>query len=105
MKPKSSPKIMKVTLEDLAVLIFNVHLGLQNKEIGFEDAYNHVNEILGEVDRPVKLKREHVESMLWSANLLDERGEFWHPRGMSFEKFTKRLGRKKLFDRRYNLFT
>ena len=82
--------------------------------IGFEDCSHSMEEITRRANLTIQpFPREMLESMLWSANLMDEYGYFWHPDGLSFEGFVKQiLGRvstrhKKgsgvYFDRTYNL--
>ena len=97
----------KITLLDLAVLLVNIHKGAEDKGVGFEDAENTLLTLTKKLEglRGIPLKSTLLEGALWSCNLLDERGKFWHPQGKSFEDYVKTLTRRgEMFDRRYNYF-
>lgn len=94
----------KVTLLQLAILLFHVHRGATDDQVGFEDAQETLDTLTRKLNRPVHSNPVLLESALWSANLLDEQGKWWHPHGLTFDEFVVQLlGRKVKFDKIYNL--
>lgn len=92
-------------LVDLAILIANVYRGAQLSKVGFEDAERTIDDIIQDLEgrRGMRIKRDVIESALWSCNLQDEIGKFWHPKNRSFEEFKKDiLTRRQSFDPTYN---
>jgi hypothetical protein len=109
-KPQLPETPFRVNFTDLAVLLALAVKGANHPRVGFEDAeipLDKLTKILN--SHSVKLKQETLESLLWSANLMDEEGQFWSAKkGESFTVFTRRLlteaGKKDhYFDARYNL--
>jgi hypothetical protein len=103
-------KQLRISLLDLAVVLYHVHLGAQQKEIiGFEDAGRTLKQLTEELaPSRILVSLSALESALWSANLCDEEGLFWSPTDEGFESFLARLLRfasddaKLEFDRIYN---
>lgn len=93
-----------VTALDVTALLFNVVAASKNHEVGFEDASRTLKELLGELNVTLKLSESTIESALWCANLLDEREEYVHPLGVTFESFAQKLAGQEVFDRGYNYF-
>lgn len=81
--------------------MFNVIKASENKAVGHEDADRTFNTLVKELNHNIVLDRELIEAALWSANLLDERKDFWHPKDIGFDTFVKNLSPK--FNRKYNL--
>lgn len=75
----------------LSVLIANLYRAAKDPKIGFEDADRTFKEMELALLRPVSLPREVLESVLWGCNLLDEKGDFFHPADSSFDSFVKAL--------------
>jgi hypothetical protein len=108
--PTGLPLSLRISLLDIATLLYHVHLGAQNKEtIGFEDANRSLKQLTDELaPTRIQVDLDLVESALWSANLCDEEGLFWSPHDEDFESFIRRLLRfatqdsKLEFDRFYN---
>lgn len=80
---------MNIRLSDAVVLLTNVLIAEQKSQIGFEDANRTISELFNELvgTKMVNVPVSAVESALWSANLLDERGAFVHFRPISFKTF------------------
>jgi hypothetical protein len=100
---------LRVSFLDLAILLFHVHRGAQLEEVGFEDCDRTLKELTKELaPKRVLVNKSALESALWSANLMDEIGEFWSPSGESFDAFVRRLlhyaspEERLEFDRMYN---
>lgn len=75
-------------------------------KVGFEDCDRTLLMLSKLLTRnSITVRREHLESALWSCNLMDEAGEFWSPRGESFDEFVNRLllPYQGEFDKFYNL--
>lgn len=81
-----------LNLLDLTVLLYHIHRGAQHSEVGFEDADKTLKQLSNALQvKRATIPREVFESALWSCNLLDEVGEFWHPRGTPFKRWVKRM--------------
>ncbi len=95
----------------LITLINNVHLGAKDPRVGFEDADNSLRQITYALQgrRRFKIKRSILESALWSCNMNDEVGKFWHPyvNKTTFDDFIEKLDIEDstVFDKTYNLIT
>lgn len=112
---------IKVNLVSLCVLMINALQGFANKDVGFEDTEETLQDFL---ERFSKEQRIHVtikdlEQLLWAANLRAEQGQFWNvaneeggaPR-LTFDQFLQKFFRyTKLdyraleFDRAYNVIS
>jgi hypothetical protein len=97
----------RLNLFDLLVLLHNVLEGAQDSEVGYEDAEYTLKQLVKKLSRRTyPVRRATLESALWSCNLMDEAGTFWHPEGMSFDDYCKKSLRDRLgvrFDKCYNL--
>lgn len=93
-----------VSLLQIAVLLYHVHRGAQDDQVGFEDAQESLNSLTLKLNKTVMCDPALLESALWSANLMDEQGKWWHPQGTTFDEFCVRLlGHKAKFNRTYNV--
>ena len=92
----------KISLLDLATLLYHVHRGAQMDEVGFEDCERTLQQLTRELS-PVRARIApgSLESALWSCNLMDEVDEWWSPTGESFESFVARLLRYATKEQRY----
>lgn len=98
------PKVI-IPIPEAAVLLYNVYRGSDHPQVGYEESRMtmvKMSEYFS--NRGMLIPKEIVESALWSSNLLDEVGEFWHPQKISFEAFVQRINKKQDFDRRLNFF-
>lgn len=87
---------------DLVVLMFNVFKAEKDPQVGFEDANNTLEMLIKQLNFRFKTSPEAIESALWSCNLLDEKKEFWHPFGMSFDAFVKKALPRYTLNKVYN---
>ena len=93
----------KLNLLDIAVLLYHVHKGASDDNVGFEDARNTLDSLSKQLCRKkVYVSTAALESALWSCNLLDELGRFDDIRGRSFDEFLHDLIPGEKFDRFYN---
>lgn len=93
-----------IRLLDVAVLLWHIHRGAQDDAIGFEDAGQTVETITNRLNKQIMIDPALLESGLWSCNLADEQGKFWHPRAWTFDQYVARLlGPGERFNRFYNL--
>ncbi len=88
---------------DAAILLQNVLAGAKCDAVGFEDANRTLESLRRELDRKWSYAPALLESALWSCNLLNERGEFYHPDGKSFADFLKDVLPGEQFDLTYNV--
>jgi hypothetical protein len=94
----------QVKLRDLTVLIYNVWKGAEDRRVGFEDARETVDSIVAKLNKTFLTDPSLLESGLWSCNLLNEQGEFWHPQGRTFDEFVREiLAPGERFHRAYNV--
>jgi hypothetical protein len=102
---KPGGKLRRATTLDVAVFLQHIYKAAGNDKVGFEDARRTLDMLVRELNRGVLLPPDTIESALWSCNLLDELGEFAHPRGLTFEQFAKRFAfDHEVFDRETNYF-
>ena len=94
-------KKIPVKLLDLAVLLLNVHRAAKEPAIGFEDANRSLSSITRYLNKTIQIEREAVESALWSSNMLNEDGKFWHPHDETFDVWAKKLMGRHKFDSYY----
>lgn len=79
-------------LGDVVTLLVHCYWAIEDEEIGFEDADYSFKEIHRKLcKKSIQLPKSAIESALWCCNMLDERNEFWSPRGESFREFVTRL--------------
>lgn len=89
------PKAINLSALDLCTILYNLHVAASYEEIGFQDCYRTLDELTHKLAmRSVPVRTELLESALWASVMLDENGEFWSPRGESFNKFIGRLFRR-----------
>lgn len=93
----------KLKLLDVAILLYAVHRGAGDTEVGFEDARLTLQELTRMLNKPMSVSREVLESCLWSASLLDEAGKWEHPQGLTFDEWVKGMLGKEEFNRIYHL--
>lgn len=89
-----------VKLLDLAILLYHVHKGAKDEEVGFLDARETLESLTKALNRTVYVDKSHLESAIWSANMLSEHGKFWHPT-LTFEQFVKDLVGADVFHKVY----
>jgi hypothetical protein len=101
---RPSGDTVDVRLSDLMALLANVSKGAVDPSIGFHDLDRTLGQIKRQLDREVQMPKTVVESALWSANLLNEKGEFEHPDHITFNEFINRICKDKhTFDTFWNL--
>ncbi len=85
-----------LSLREAMILLCNIYRAKQDAEIGFEHAVKTIEELCAPLEaHKVELTVTDIESALWSCQLLDEKGEFWHPFGRSFDEFLKDISEEK----------
>lgn len=83
---------------EAVVLIHNIALCPDAEN----DADMTVREIIAEVNTGTNyINRKVLESAFYCCNMNDERGQFWHPYGMSFDRFVKKIIGKDFYFNRY----
>jgi hypothetical protein len=101
---KPGQQYRAVRLLDIAVLLYGITRAAADEQIGFEDAQATMDQIIGQLcKKKVLVDPRVLESALWSCNLLDEKGAFWHPKDQTFEAFVKDLLGSDRFNRIYNV--
>lgn len=98
-------KFIGIKVIDIMVLLDHVRLGASMPDVGFEDANQTYDSMLRKLNKVIALPVSDVESALWSANLLDERGKFSHPEGLTFDEFVSKLKKDtETFNKNYNFW-
>ncbi len=83
-------KFKEVRLLDLAILLYNVHRAAEEAEVGFYHASESLDSLTKLLDKKAIVRIEDIEAALWSSNLLDEQGKFWHPQ-LKFKDWVRNL--------------
>lgn len=87
---------------DLAILMYNVYRSAH--ELGYADADTSLDELIYSENPRIRIKHSTLEKFLYCANMLDEKGKFWHPYNKSFDGFMAKQPRWPKFDRVHNYF-
>ena len=95
-------KLTVLTGMDSAVLLYHLHKFA--KKHGHSDADRTLSELTRLLSFNTRILTSVVESGMYCCNLLDEEKEFWHPDGATFDEFSKKVGKGKRFNKRYNYF-
>jgi hypothetical protein len=98
------PTHITVTKEDQAILIRDVKAGLESTQVGFEDAEKTFAQQISALQASLRLPIGVLESALWSSNLLNEIGEWYHPRDpeITFGQWTESMVAPLQFDTFWN---
>lgn len=100
--PIPSPVQYEVELYDVAILLINVLDGARDKLVGFEDAHRTLEDMMASLSSKVRVRQDVLESALWSGNMRNEVKKWWHPKGYTFDVFTRKVLRGKKFNFDYN---
>jgi hypothetical protein len=97
------PQFFPITVSDIVTLIHNIKEGSKNNNVGYEDANTPLAMLIKYLERkPVYIRKDNLESALWSCNLMDEDGKFWDHSDRKFEEVLKSMHLHKRFNRQYN---
>jgi hypothetical protein len=100
---KPGGKWREVRLLDIAVMLLHVHLGAKEEHVGFEDARETIDTLTRKLNKKVLVDPVLLESCLWSCNLMNEAGKWWHPRDNNFDEFLKDVLGAAKFNKVYNV--
>lgn len=92
----------QLKLLDIVTLLRNLYDGNADPEVGFEDASETIQSITKQLNKKVWIEPRVLESALWSANLLNEKGKFTDVKGRSFEEFVREMLQGVPFHKFYN---
>ena len=82
-------------LLDLVVMLANIHKAAADDEVGFEDTQETVDSITKRLNLVVFIDPNLIESGIWAANMLNEKGQYVHPKSVDFKDWVERLMGKK----------
>jgi hypothetical protein len=104
-KSEANTPTLKASALDLAVMLYHIHLGAADSEIGYLDPLLPIEYLEGSFNVEFRLALGRMERSLFMANMANEQGKFWHPKGLSFAEWAKSMTPKGYdFDARYNFF-
>jgi hypothetical protein len=86
----------------LMTLLYHVHRGAALSTVGFEDSTQTIQKLTFNLNQRLIVRISDLESALWSANLMQEQGKWWHPTGRSFDEFLRDALPGARFDKDYN---
>lgn len=92
-----------IRLLDVAVLLYNMHLGAADESVGFEDAAESLETLTRKLNKQILVEPAVLESLLWSSNLLHEQGKWHHPKGVDFNEWVNSLIKPDRFERYFHL--
>jgi peptidoglycan/xylan/chitin deacetylase (PgdA/CDA1 family) len=91
----------RVRIFDLLVLYYHY---LKFVELhGNTDAFRTERQLEEKLEHGVYIPPWVLENLLYSVNMLNEEGKFWHPKGEPFNVFLKKVCREARFNKVYNL--
>ena len=95
---------ISVRVFDLAVLMYNLKLAIADEDIGNQHIKYSDMEHMSHMNRRVVIRADFYESALWASNMLEEKGNFQHPDGLTLKDFiTRSLNRQGYsFNRDFN---
>jgi len=102
MSDSTEDRILLLNGMDCVVMIH--HLYRYDEEHGHADADRTLNQMKRLLDFKVRVPVSAVESGLYCCNLLGEEQKYWHPEGLTFDEFVKKIAPGKKFNKRYNWF-
>lgn len=103
---KESPREVKLSLLNAAVLLRNIYTAAKHGEVGFADANRTLESLIKDMERDVWFKTEVLESALYYTNMLAELEEMWHPQEIDFPTFiTRALPEGVAYDKYYGQLT
>ena len=82
----------RVTATEAMVLLYNLYHC--DKVLGLGDVYNTLDDLARHISFQLYIRKDVMDSLLWSANMLDEAGKFWHPRNRDFKSFVKQIEKR-----------
>ena len=86
-----APKTHGLDTLTYAILLFNCYKAEADSRTSDCNVDERLPYMLQRGYRKTTVNIAALEHCLWACNMLDEMGEFWHPLGLSFEEFTKKL--------------
>jgi hypothetical protein len=98
-------KYVGVGIYDLAVLLHNTWQAACDPDVGHEDCRMTAQDFLLRMQKRVPTHKDDVEHMLWAAQLLSEKGRFWHPRNAAMGDFVRAAFARWDFDPKLCLLT
>ncbi len=86
-------RVYRINMLDAMALLYNVYAAARHEEIGFVDCERTLYELTLALSADyVEVPQDVMESALWSANMMNEVKEFWHPyKRVGFDRFTNKL--------------
>lgn len=105
-KTESNTPTLKASALDLAILLYHIHKGAADSEIGYLDPLLPIEYLEGSFNVEFRVALGRMERALFMANMADEQGKFWHPKGLSFTEWARSMTPKGYdYNAAYNFFT
>lgn len=100
---KDQQEIYGINLYQLLVLLANVVIAKDNKDIGYLDAETPLKDVYHRLEKHgVQIKHKELEAALWACVMADENEVFWHPENEKFSTFLYKLTNARKVDRDFN---
>lgn len=80
-----------INVFNLAILIANVYRAENDPRFAGCHTDHHLEYYLKRAGRSTKVHITALEASLWACNMLEEAGEFFHPFGLTFDQFIKKI--------------
>lgn len=88
---KANGQWRPVRLHNLASLIFAALQAAEDPEIGWADTHESIDSAMNRLSNYQLCDPRLIEALLWSANMLNEKGKFKDVKGRSFEDLTSEI--------------
>jgi hypothetical protein len=92
-----------IRMLDVVVLLYHVYQGLKDDDVGYEDAEDTLALMTRRLSPIYRMDPKILESALWSCNLLNEKGKWWHPNDRTFDEFIRDVLGEDSFNKTYNV--
>lgn len=93
----------RLRVGDVLTLLLSIEKAAKHRDIGYLDADRTQSQLEKCLNTQVYFPWEAVESAMWSARMLEEKGLFMDYKKRSFDKFVKSvLNKRERYDFRYS---
>lgn len=104
-KTEESVPTMRASALDLAILLLNIHRSAEDPAICYLDPHLPIEYLEACFNVEFRVALGRMERALFCANMMNEQGKFWHPKGLSFKEWSEKMTPRGYdFNAQYNFF-
>lgn len=84
----------KVTVQQLAVLLYHFYIGVTDPDIYYMDSDESAEKFYQRLEQEVEIDLETLEKLLWYLTAAYESDRYWNPADIPYEQFTKTVAKQ-----------